>query len=553
MQSSLTRDRSVEPTPPSPLPIRRTRDVAVGLIACTLLVVLALWVLDRERRLVSSPLWYDEQWRAVRVSITHGFVAALRHSGAPIAAGWAGLTKLSVAAFGSREIPLRLPQIVSFVAMGVVMYLVARRFVSRTASVIASALLVLNIAAIDYLWQMAAYDLEMVAALLTFLVWLWARSEGRSTAGVWIGYALLAVFSTLFVPSVFVVAPLAGIDVLDAVRTRRLRTLAPACVAGAVALGHLVLWISPQTNHTLDLYWQAYYAPHGAGPALRFAGRQLLAFVPTALSGNASLRHAAPVAGSWFGPLAFGAVVVGLVVAAATKRGRPLALLVAGMVMLEFAASWKGKWPFGYTRVSNFMVPFVYLLGAYGVTELVRGARRLRLTVAARAVAIVGAIAVLAGSGVVAASLVRLGLDRIDGSIHGGVPFAAGIRSLVADARENAEPHDVAVLVHKMSWNGWNYYMETYEGYPHAIDGAPRIGVARTLYLESSPQGAAVATFLRSHPDARNVYLMVLMGTTGRTIGADRDALTAAGFRLVQGWSEVDTGLLERWTKPSAS
>jgi hypothetical protein len=252
--------------------------VALLLAETTVLLLLA-------RAAIGLPFWYNEQWRAWHISrsITGEAWRQLPSSDSPIAAGWLLYEKLSTLAFGEVEAAYRWPVALCLPLLALTLYALGRRWLGPLASFLTAALVVANPLLYDFVWQLAPYLCEAMLAPLAVLLWLKAGDWEQRPAlrlAAYVGVGACAVVGTAIS---FVVAPLLAIDLARALRTRAWRRAVPALLAGLIVVGHLAVFVLPQSQGAFAEFWVRWYAPRSpaaAGFAAHHLGAIVLMVVP---------------------------------------------------------------------------------------------------------------------------------------------------------------------------------------------------------------------------------------------------------------------------------
>ena len=486
------------------------------------------------------PFWYDEIWRAHFVSEPSStFWSELEQANTPSALGWMALTRASGDVFGWYSWSLRLPGFVALPLLAGATVLLARRFTGRTAAVFAAVWVCAGATFLDLGTQLKPYTVETLAAVCAVLLWTGgpdlvaatgcrarrARIARRTAAGC------LALFA---VPLVFLVLPLAVVDVWRARGRQRFQAAVEAAPAVGVAGLHTLLFVGHQSSQRLGTYWDAHFlAGRGVLGAMAFVagevGRTFTGTPPGIDRYDPSLIHP-PTDGAW-PSLATGAVVafafvVGTVVLS-RRSSRPAGWAHGGYVnggyvnggyvnggyvnggyvnggyvvgtlavaqLLVLAASVGRYWPIGPVRTNLFLVPLFavvtvtgadricrllvarWRVGGGGSARAVHGARAL---VAARATAVVG-LAVLVSTALVVqvSSAYGLGLlwerrDRVRG-LDQTVDAALTVRRVF-------RPGDLVVVGGRLMRPGWIYAME--------VSDDPPVGASDLPPVPPSPSG----------------------------------------------------------------
>jgi hypothetical protein len=554
----------------------------------TLPLLLEAWLVVRYLMAqVTRPLWYDEQWRAFHFSLTGPeFWTGIRDANAPLAGGWVALVKLSTSLLGNREVPLRLPGVLAFLAIGVATYALARHFLGTPGSFLVAAAVVVNGSILELGLQLKPFGLEVLAAELAFLLWLGAQRPGRGLAARLAGYTGIGLCAVAGTAAAFVVGPLLLVDAVRAARERTLGRLLPPSVAGAIALVHLQGFVLLQTRQTKGDYWDAYFLPHGSfADKAGFVVDRLSGFLPEVLVARDAAVGALTfgnVAASMLTPFLVVALLLGIVAALRSRPGRALLAMLLLSLVAQLVASSMRMWPFGFARTNLFLVPFVYLLAAMGLAWSLSALRRLaarrpparswleagpevrwamrwlwalwlaaptrvapllapgrvrRLAgrapaggpvVASVALAVLAALAAVNLVSVGQVSMAQLRLAERDNDAR---PFGAELRGLVRTTRLRATPTDVVVHVGYMTTKGWLYYMRAdYDGYSSAVRPRSTVPPRQTI---TSADPAVLERFLARNPRARSVFVVIQRGEPAEDIKGVYRVLRDTGYTEV--------------------
>lgn len=495
------------------------------------------------------PFWYNEQWRAWHISrsIRGELWRQLPYSDSPIAVGWLLVEKAGTLAFGEVEAAYRWPVALCLPLLALTSYALARRWLGPVGSFLAVALVVANPLLFSYVWQLAPYLCEAMLAPLAVLLWLKAadwehRPALRLTA--YAGVGVCAVFGTAIT---FIVASLLLLDLARWLQRRVWRPFMPALVAGLIAVGHLALFVLPQSKGAVTEYWVGSYAPRSLAAA-GFLVDKLDAFVSQVM--------ASPIRTNRVLPLLFGlALAIGSVVAVRDRRARPLFVALTGALLLQLAASSIQLWAFGPLRINYFLIPLMYLLAAVGIGWLVQLLVRWSRSDLPAAVhwTVVAGLAVLVGAAMatfVAAGMMNAaGLRDIRRQSLSAHPYD-GIRELALAARPYAGTRDLVVFaqhpVYK-NFKGWAYYMGTYSGWPQGVAQHSAIPPERSLQVDQDAS-SQVRHFLAVHSETQRVLSVTMANAQPRTAASVAQALRAAGFRPSRRLKVQDTGSLTIWT-----
>jgi hypothetical protein len=514
------------------------------------LLVEAAVVLAQVRAGLNVPLWYDEQWRAYHFSLTTGFWRELRQINMVAAAGWVAVERASVFAFGNVEWAWRLPQVLALPALGWATWRVARHWLGVVASAVIAAAVVASGPVVGFSTELKPFTTEALCCVVALLLWLEASDPRRHPTllriAMYVGIGLCAVVA---IPVVFVIGSLLAIDIARGLwhRDAPLQRVGPAMLAGGLVLVHLVWFVLPQTTNANIDYWDAGFLPGRGQPG--FVGRQLATFVPEVVTSGQSLP---PGVNQAVAVLLVVGLAAGTALALADRLAWPLPVALAGALAIELVASALRLWPFGFVRVNVFLVPLFYLLAGFGVARLVglaagwvRGDRP-----AARAAGAAALALVLTGVGVGCWGVARASAAAIARSHRAqhDSAWGDGMRTLVEQARDQAGPRDVAIVLGRMGEKGWSYYMWHYEGWPPEVWARGPIPPDRTL-MGDPPDRPSVAALLAAHPSAGRVLLLTMTNARRGWKAATEGPLTAAGYRQVRTGGARETGTLAVWEK----
>src|SRR6266545_4919096 len=198
--------------------------IALGLLLVA--GVLVVWYL---RGYLSRPLWFDEQWRAYHIT-ARGLGFELRTMYAPAALGWLLHEKAAVSLLGSHEVALRAPMALVVVALPLATYWLARRWLGSVASALTAGTLLLNGAVLGYGLQLKPFITDALVVVVVLGIWTAVHGAARWRP---VGYAAIGLLSLCSIAALFVLVPLLAVDLVAAVRARRLLpALALAAPAG---------------------------------------------------------------------------------------------------------------------------------------------------------------------------------------------------------------------------------------------------------------------------------------------------------------------------------
>jgi hypothetical protein len=518
------------------------------------------------RNLLTRPFYYDEAWRAFDISMGPRFLAHLNESGAPLALGWVGIEDAARLLFGDNEVALRAPMFLAMPVLGIVTYLLARKWLGVVVSFCAAALLLVNSWTVNNALQLKSYSYEGILAVATVaLILLLQRTTWRPVQLLllYVALGLTAVFS---LPNLFVLGPLLVLDLVATIRVRdrTLLRIAGEALAGVIALVHYAVFVRPQAGVAGTTFWKYHYAPHQLGPLVHFILKGLQSYDPLMVTGVASAANSPPA--YTLPAVAHEVLVAGILLlliagvwaAVRDAAARTLVVALGGALILELVASAVQRWPFGMVRVNIFMLPLFYIVGGMGATWLVRvirggvtagGARPGRVTWW-RAVAL-GALAIVL-AGTVATGGLATGHALAETHQDQSLPTEfSGIKAAVEQARGLTAPGDLAIIRtfrDPTYWygEGWLYYMHDYAGYPTAVSRLPTIAASDTTTMFGI-SSAAVGRFLAAHPGSRRVFLLELNIPGGIPAAVHKQSVLAfrrLGYCPVRQFSYPVTGIL---------
>ncbi|WP_239380244.1 hypothetical protein [Frankia sp. CIT1] len=501
-------------------------------------VVVAVWPT------LARPLWYDEAWRAYHISAYHigvgtGSFDTLRTANAPLSLGWLAVEKLAVAVGGNTEKILRVPQIISLIALSLVTYTLGRWWLSRPAATIVAGLLTINGGLLVYGMQVKSYLPEATCAVAAVYLWLHARRAADSGGSPWRAQLGMAGCVVMTVTSLFVLVPLLLVDVVDAGRALRAHRLRPARVVGSALVGvvgslHLALFVLPQSYLTTNPYWRNFFITRDNAVAqLRSAGWELPRDAFTAAMTRPDGQFGSPFTGS---PLltdpdhrlhvcvVAGALLcwtIGVYAAARDRAGRALLVTLGGALLLIAVAAARGQWPIGFVRANLFILPLLYVIAGIGASALIslawsrirqagRPRRWWRPVVVIPAATVLLATAMTATLAVTAVSAQRIRQIRASADS----PLLLGdMRELVATGERTARPGDVQIVIpgrwdERQWYKAQQYYVSYYDGYPAPTAPTTPVTEMNTLVLPPLGWAASIPPFLAARPDAGALYLV---------------------------------------------
>jgi len=541
------------------------RDTLVALLLAAAVVGVEVALHDR----IGRPLWYDELWRPHFAGEPwRTFWPELRSANTPSSLGSTALIRATGDVLGWHAWALRL--VTASVWLPVLAggtYLFARRFTGITAAVGAAVGVALSGTVIDSGTQLKPYALEAVVSLAVLALWMTpgsaspARALGNRTAA--------GVLSLVSLPAIFLLVPLAALDLAQAAagggaaggaQSRRrvaavLRAAGRAMPALVLAGAHAAMFVAHQSSQRASHFWDdQFLAGRGVAGGLRFTADQTRAIlggtppgidrydpnlVHSLLEGHRTLTTVVGTATAV-------AVLAGMRALARRRDGVALLAAVGGAEVVILVASGARYWPFGGCRTNMFLVPLLAVVAATGAGELVglaRAALRHRRAGTACGAGAVGSVGMLAAVGPVAVTLVAV--SAVPVSAVGGVaslwrerhevrPVEGMVAATVA-ARGMYRAGDAVIVGGRLARAGWLYGMELSDDAGGAR--GPRIPRSATTFPPALGHGEAERA-VRTRPHRpRNVLLFVL--------AYDRRATTAELAALRRG------GWCERGTAPS--
>ncbi len=502
----------------------RAADAAAIYVLLAIAAVMEFWLRD----LLTNPFFTDEAWRAYDITLGAGFFSHLNQSGAPLALGWLGIEDTARLLLGNTEPALRAPMFVAYPVLGIVTYLLAKKWLSRPVSFCVAALLMVNPWIVNNALQLKSYSYEGILSVATIALILLVRRTTWRPVPLLLLYVALGLTAVFSLPNVFILGPLLVLDLVHTIRSRD-RTwlrIAGEAVAGLIALAHFVFFVRPQAGVAATSFWIHYYAPRHPGPFVHFALQKLVAFDPLMVTGvvgvqNNLPKYKLPLVGHEL--LAVGILVLlaaGVWAAVREATARTLVVALGGALVLELIASPLRRWPFGMTRVNLFMLPLFYILCAIGAVWLARavlgrlGRLRQRDQLSWWRVPAFAAFAALLAVIVVSGGTATARALEESHAVQAVPAKFSEVKVAVARARRLAAPGDLVIIRtsrHPTAWyaEGWLYYMESYQGYPASIARLPRIPASDTDPVFRVTPGL-VGAFLKAHPDSRAIFLVEL-------------------------------------------
>ena len=537
-------------------------DLVVLTVVAALPVALTVWF----GQLLTSGLWWDEQWRAYHIALS-GLQMDLGGTYSPTAPAWLLIEKLAAAVLGPHEWALRIPSVVAWVLIGPVAYLLGRRVMSRPFAGLAAAALAVNPAMLYFGSELKPYALEALVTLLVLLGWVRGREAHGGARLAW--YGAIAAVSLLSIPALFVVAPLLALDVERVLRhvgscwRASARSLLSALMAGALVLVPLALFVLPQPAGADYGFFT--FVPYQLGQAWHAVIGDLGTYLSGAwttvslIRSDTGLITLPPASCLLTDSASWGVAVLVLLGMWHLRRstlGRGLTAALGGSLALELVASLAHRWPFGLIRVNLFQLPLVLILTVAGLAaawNIATNSGRLRLEAAA---------VLAAGLVLVAALVTQEGFTTR--SLHGDLPLSRWetyLKSAVIVARRLAGPGTLAVVLvdglpttcmtepvgapHGLAWN---FYMDFYDF--AGLPASDRVPLASTYFATTAPQSAAgLPRFFSEHPGASTVVEYRALGgpvcpLSGSFLGP---VIRKSGFHPVWTRTYRHSGALTVW------
>ena len=304
-------------------------------------------------------LWLDESLLALNIvsKSASDLLGSLDYvQSAP--PGFLLVERAAVLLLGERELFLRVVPLLASLAAIVFFALVARRLLRPEAALLAIALFAVNEALVRQASETKPYSSDVAVGLI--LVWLTLRAlerRDRPFAGrdIVVLAAAGAVGVSISYPAVFVLAAAGGALLLCAQRRRERRSLPVLALLGAAwAAAFLTVYLT--SADTIAAVRAPIFGGGGGSPdALELARSAWYAVAdPGGFERGPHLLAVLLIV-----PGAFGL---------ARREGIERLALVAGPIVLALGAAMIDRYPLG-GRFSLFLVPFLLLLVAEGVTE----------------------------------------------------------------------------------------------------------------------------------------------------------------------------------------
>ena len=506
-------------------------------------------------RVVTRPLWYDEQWRAYYFAMHgHQFWNDITHANAPSALLYIAVEKLSTGIFGQYPWALRLPAAAAIPVLAVLIYGYARRFTAPPGALLAAVVTAGSSGVLRQALQVKPYLLEAAATVTVLLLWSAARpGRGRRAARVAL-FTAAGVISCLSVAGIFVIAPLAvgeAVLIRGDLR-RRARAFLDALPALAISLLHTGLFVAAQSDQRKSTFWDfAFASGRGIGGGLHFLARgtgQLAA--GTFLGFSAASPPLTGVAHlQWVTPTVTVLVLLGWATAAATlwrsRAGRQL-LAVAGCILAGTAlASALRYWPYGLQRTNIFALPVLAVLAIAGWTVWWRaawaaarsGARRTGPRRATAPALILPSLLACAGMALLALTGAQLDQWRVDSrnAIYGDQVTRAAFH-----VRAEARPGQLVAYGTDMAIKGWRWALDDAAGPAGLRRIPPRDQLAFTSYDDGS-----LAAALKARHGTSRAYVYLAKGFGDASARAVGRQLAAAGWCRVSRQDFPSSGVLD--------
>lgn len=519
---------------------RREKKAATGFLLAVLVsvclplgVVISLWVN------LSTPFWFNEQWRAYYIAMPNHWWSALKADGAPFPAGWYFLERASAFLFGSTELALRLPTALFLPVTSLMLFLLATRWMPLWAALGVSLVGSLTGGIVSYAVQLSEYQIDAAAAVAVILLHEIATSSlpsGRAYHHADWAYAGIAVACILSTPTIFLAGPLLLLDAVRLVQQRVVaRQLVVVVVSGGLILLHLGTFVIRQSALTKSTYWDAQFLPHsGLGRQVKFVLDGLKGFLlkPFTHSPHSSIPALLSSRWSWGLSICFGILfALGVVQAARSQRGRAILLALGGSLVLTLVASYLRYWPFGFVRTNLYLVPILILVAGIGASHTVstalgwsagsgiHSARPLWVLPGIFA----GLITLLTLTGFGFAATYEISSYGQLRDSAKGVAYGNAIGSAVDTVAAKATRDDVLLVAGFMAIQGWQYYQSEDTGSPSRNEAIPG---SHVLYLADHGSPSITRMIDRFHPT--KVFIYIPDGTTSQDLQLDSKAVTAA-------------------------
>ncbi len=326
------------------------------------------------RYLQNFPLWCDETMLAANL-LDRRWIDLARpldyHQVCPL--GFLALAWTAVRGLGFSEGSLRLVPLLGALASVPLFYLLARRVfgAATVGMLLAVGMFAVAQPPIRYAGEFKPYATDLfVATLLIWLALRWWESPGR-VRGFWELAAVAPVAVALSLPSVFVIATIAVLGMLELVKTWQIRlalSYAVFLAAAGAGFGIMAALGQYQTTPADRAYFLNFWS-QAFPPSLSN---------PSALLGWLWRTHTGPLFAYPYGPGRFPEwvnvpIVMCFLIGVWIRLRRDPGAVVLFVLpfLLALAASWLRRYPYGMSpRVSQFLVPATLILTASGLEWL---------------------------------------------------------------------------------------------------------------------------------------------------------------------------------------
>ena len=518
------------PSVADPLTVRRSWHSRISehrgdLLVAALLTLAAITAIVRMSRVLSQPLWYDEQWRAFYFAF-HGnaFWTQIRHANAPSGLLYVAVERLSSGVFGQTPWALRLPTAAAVPMLTLLTYLYARRLAPIVGAIFTAIMVGASAGVLAVAFQFKPYLVEAAAAVAVMLLWSAASEPERGARWQRVAWFTSAgVVSCFMVPGILLIGPLAVAEGLfrRGRVSRRLAAFADASPALAISLVHTGLFVAMQSAQRKSDYWNfAFASGRGFGGGLSFLARSTGDLAAGTFTGFTA--SSTPVAGvtqlGWVVPTVAVAVILGWVTAAVRLRqdraARNLALVVITFVLGTALASTQRLWPYGLERTSIFMLPLLAVLAVAGWVQWCRAARSAVALTRHRSsdprapriltAAVAGLLLVVvpaAGLGLLALNGARL--DQWWVASHRPA-YGQNLAQAAFDVQTMAKPGDLVAFGPVMARAGWLWALNSADNGPK---GVPRVARKDQLAYATFNDGTVEAALRQRMSGQAFVYV----------------------------------------------
>lgn len=353
------------PTPTKPfaleksLPLLTSSKLHWGIISVGIALRLIQYSLNRS-------LWIDEAFLSLNIierSLPELLFQPLAYNqAAPI--GFLLLEKLAVQAFGNSEYVLRLVPVLSGIAALLLFYAMAKWFSRSLTITLALALFTISDRLIYFSSELKQYSSDVAIALLLF--WVIIRFEAKITIFGSLSAGVLGAVAIWFShPAVFVLVGLGGVLAIDNFTNRQWSKLSKIAIAGTYWIVSFVSFyfisLKPLTqNADLSSSWG------GKGTFMPFPPLSISDFRWFIDTFFEVFKN--PLGFYLVGVAAF-AFIIGLTTGL-IEKGKKVLLLISP-ILVTLIASGLQKYPFSDQLLLLFIVPFVLLLIAEGVSATI--------------------------------------------------------------------------------------------------------------------------------------------------------------------------------------